>query len=300
MGDAIELAAGDYRAVVSRLGAGMCRLAWGGEELIWSCPPDAPPANFKGRLLAPWPNRIGDGRYTFQGAEHQLEINEPQRGTALHGLAHALAWLPVEIGSDRATLTCVLDGATGYPFRIELTASYELDAAHGLAVTIEARNTGGSAAPYGVGAHPYLAVDSPLDEAVLRLPAASRLPVDERLLPSGPPEPVAGTEHDFRTPRRVGATMFDTAFTDLDRGADGLAWTVLSADGGSAAVWADSSYGWLQVFSADGLPDGRHRRGLAVEPMTCPPDAFRSGTDLAVLEPGEQTRSRFGITRLAD
>ncbi|QBI53866.1 aldose 1-epimerase family protein [Streptomonospora litoralis] len=297
MGDAIELTAGDYEAVVSRQGASMCRLAYGGEELIWTCPPDVQPAAFEGRLLAPWPNRVGDGSYVFKGVEHQLEITEPERGTALHGLAHARPWLPVEIASDRAELSCLLDGAPGYPFRLELTAVYELDAASGLTVTLGARNAGDSAAPYGAGAHPYLAVAGPLDDAVLRLPAGSRQPADERLLPAGPPEPVAGTEHDFRTPRPIGPTAFDTAFTDLERDSDGLAWTVLSFGRAAVAVWADASFGWLQVFSAEGLPEGMHRRGLAVEPMTCPPDAFSSGTDLIVLEPGEETRSRFGIAR---
>ncbi|GAA4906111.1 aldose 1-epimerase family protein [Streptomonospora salina] len=298
MGDAIELAAGDYRADIGRRGAAMCRLSFGGEELIWRCPPDEPPPASHGLLLAPWPNRIRDGRYTFKGVEHQLEVTEPRRGTALHGLAYSRPWLPVEIASDRARLTCLLDGAAGYPYSLELAADYELDAAGGLSVTVAARNTGDSPAPYGMGSHPFLSVDT-MEDAVLELPASRRLPVDERLLPAGAPEPVEGTEHDFRTPRPIGAAAFDTAFTDLKRDADGLAWTVLTSGGTSTGVWADSSCGWLQVFSAEGLPGGLNRRGLAVEPMTCPPDAFNSGTDVTVLEPGEETRSRFGVMRLS-
>ncbi|MFD0775601.1 aldose 1-epimerase family protein [Streptomonospora algeriensis] len=298
MGDAIELAAGDYRAAVGRRGAAMCRLAFAEQELIWRCPPDEPPPASHGLLLAPWPNRVRDGRYTFKGVEHQLEVTEPRRGTALHGLAYDKPWLPVEISSARARLTCVLDGTKGYPYSLELSADYELDAAGGLSVTLAARNAGESAAPYGMGAHPFLSIAAPMDDAVLKLPASRRLPVDERLLPSGAPEPVEGTEHDFRTPRPIGATAFDTAFTDLERDADGVAWTVLTSGGASVGVWADASCDWLQVFSAEGLPEGLERRGLAVEPMTCPPDAFNSGTDVIVLEPGEETRSRFGIVRL--
>ncbi|GAA4927990.1 aldose 1-epimerase family protein [Streptomonospora halophila] len=300
VGDAIELAAGDYRAAVGRRGAAMCRLAYGGQELIWRVPPDEPPPASHGLLLAPWPNRIRDGRYTFKGVERQLEVTEPRRGTALHGLAYAKPWLPVEIGSDRTRLTCELDGSDpGYPYRLELTADYELDAADGLTATLGARNTGDAPAPYGMGAHPFVSVAAPMDDAVLKLPASRRLPVDGRLLPSGAPEPVEGTEHDFRTPRPIGATAFDTAFTGLERDADGRAWTVVAYGGTSVGVWGDASCGWLQVFSAEGLPEELNRRGLAVEPMTCPPDAFNSGTDLTVLEPGERTSSRFGIMRLA-
>jgi len=263
VGDAIELAAGDYRAIVSRQGAAICSLTCAGEDLIWSYPPESGPTGFQGQLLLPWPNRVGDGRYVFTGVEHRLEINEPERDTALHGLAYALPWLPLEIGPDRARLSCTLDGAPGYPFRLELSAVHELDAAAGLTITLAARNTGGTPAPYGAGAHPYLAVAPPLDEAVLRLPAASRLPADERLLPAGPPEPVEGTEHDFRSARPIGGAVFDTAFTDLDRGPDGLAWTVLSGERGAVAIWADSAFGWLQVFSADSLPGGLRRHALA-------------------------------------
>ncbi|NYI94870.1 aldose 1-epimerase [Streptomonospora nanhaiensis] len=296
MGDAIELAAGGYRAVVSRRGAALCGLTHEGRDLVWGYPPEQAPASYQGQLLAPWPNRIADGRYRFGGLEHRLEVTEPERGTALHGLVHAVPWLPVEIAGDRTTLTHLIDGAPGYPFRLELSVTYALDAAGGLEVAVEARNTGDGAAPYGVGAHPYLRVPLPLDDAVLRLPAGKRLPVDGRLLPDGPPEPVAGTEHDFRTPRRIGTTAFDTAFTDLERDAEGRAWTVLAAGGRAVGVWADRSYGWLQVFSAEGLPGGLARSAFAVEPMTCPPDAFNSGTDLLVLEPGAAAvRSRFGI-----
>ncbi|MFC4561469.1 aldose 1-epimerase family protein [Nocardiopsis mangrovi] len=298
MGDSIELAAGEYRAVIGRRGAGLLRLEWRGHDLVWPCDEPAAPVAFQGLLLAPWPNRVADGHYVFAGAEHRLAITEPARNTALHGLVHAEPWLPVETGPDLARLTFLLDGAPGYPFRLELTAAYRIDPVEGLHVHMTARNTGGTAAPYGTGAHPYLRIGGTLDDAVLRLPARSRLPVDGRLLPVGAPEPVEGTEHDFGAARRIGATVFDTAFTDLRRDPQGRAWTVLSGAGRSVGLWADGSYGWLQVFSADGLPGGLHRSGLAVEPMTCPPNAFATGTDLAVLAPGATADSRFGIRAL--
>ncbi|MFC3998667.1 aldose 1-epimerase family protein [Nocardiopsis sediminis] len=298
MADVIELAAGGYRAVVGRHGAGLLRLEWRGHDLVWPCDDPADPVAFQGRLLAPWPNRVADGRYVFAGAEHCLTVTEPERATALHGLVHSATWLPVETGPDRVRLAFTLDGAPGYPFRLELAADYRLDPAEGLHVHVGARNIGAAAAPYGTGAHPYLRVAGALDDAVLRLPARSRLPVDGRLLPAGAPEPVEGTEHDFGNARRIGATVFDTAFTGLRRDAEGRAWTVLSGGGRSVGLWADESFGWLQVFSADGLPGGLHRSGLAVEPMTCPPNAFATGTDLAVLAPGAVSGARFGIRAL--
>ncbi|MGI5118073.1 aldose 1-epimerase family protein [Marinactinospora thermotolerans] len=296
--DTIELAAGDYQASIDRRGAALQRLVWRDRDLVWGYPPGEAPVAFQGQVLLPWPNRIGDGRYSFAGVEHRLEITEPGRATALHGLTHSAAWLPADISSTDALLTHVLDGAPGYPFRLELSVRYDLDPVTGLSVCIGARNAGADPAPYGNGTHNYLTVGSVVDEAVLALPAGAHLPVDERLLPCGPPTPVRGTPLDFTSAHRIGETVFDTAFTDLRRGLDGLAWTVLSDRDHAVALWADASYRWLQVFSSDVLEPGVRRRQLAVEPMTCPPNGFASGTDLIVLAPGETTESRYGIRRV--
>ncbi|WP_046472230.1 aldose 1-epimerase family protein [Allosalinactinospora lopnorensis] len=298
MDHAIELEAGDYRAVIDLRGAALCRFTWHDEELIWGHSPGGEIRGFQGQLLLPWPNRVGGGRYVFDGTEHQLEITEPGGGSALHGLVHSLLWRPTTTAPDQAVLGCTLDGAPGYPFRLEVTADYRLDPAAGLTTTVTARNTGTSSAPCGIGAHPYLKVDTPLDDATLHLPAQLRQPADEHLLPVDSPEPVAGTAHDFRTPRPVRTATFDTAFTDLRYGPDDRAWTVLSGAETAVGLWNDRSCGWLQIYSADRLVSPDHRAPLAVEPMTCPPNAFATGDALRVLSPGAGMRARFGIRRL--
>ena len=89
----------------------------------------------------------------------------------------------------------------------------------------------------------------------------------------------------------------DVAFGDLVRDDDGGSTVTLSTeDGGGLRVWADPSFGWWQVFSSDTLTGERHRRALAIEPMTSPPDAFRSGRDLITLEPGQSWRGRWGVS----
>jgi aldose 1-epimerase len=121
------------------------------------------------------------------------------------------------------------------------------------------------------------------------------LEVDERGLPVGS-RPVDGTEHDFRRPREIGATKLDHAFTDLVRGEDGLARVELRdpASRAGLTLWVDESYRYLQLFTGDPLPDVS-RRSLAIEPMTCPPNAFRTGEDLIRLEPGASVTSAWGI-----
>ncbi len=154
----------------------------------------------------------------------------------------------------------------------------------GLSVRTTATNTGREACPYGAGQHPYVTVGAPtVDSAILLAPGRTVLHVDERGLPVGT-GPVDGTEYDFRRPRPIGATKLDHAFTDLERGADGCARVELRDPTSRAGLtlWVDESYRYVQLFTGDPLPDVA-RRSLAVEPMTCPPNAFRTGEDLIRL-----------------
>ncbi len=295
MSDAFELRAGDYRAVVESRGAALCRLGIGDRDLLWGHDPGGAVRGFQGQLLAPWPNRVGEGRYVFDGNEHELEITERGGSSAIHGLVHALPWRTEDVSACGVTLSCTLDTAPGYPFRLAATAEYRLDPQAGLEVTVTLRNQGTSAAPCGIGAHPYLRVGTTLDDATLRLPARLRQPVDDRQLPVGPPQPVAGTEHDFTTPRPVGTAVLDTPFTGLHYGRDERAWTVLRGAETAVGLWTDRGCPWLQVFSADPLVAPGNRGPLAVEPMTCPPNALATGDGLAVLPPGDEVRARFGI-----
>jgi aldose 1-epimerase len=286
-GEQFELASGDQRAVVTEVGAGLRAYAAGGREVLDGYRADELADSGRGQLLLPWPNRIRDGVYRFDGREHRLPLDEPERGNAIHGLVRWSSWTPVERAADRVVLEHVLHPRPGYPFTLELRVEYALGA-NGLSVRTAARNAGRDSCPYGAGAHPYLAVRS-VDEAVLRVPAATVLQTDERGIPFGS-APVAG-ELDFRRPRPIGSLQLDHCFTELDRGEDGLARVEL--DG--TTLWADERYAYLMVFTGDTLPE-RARRSVAVEPMTCAPNAFASGEGLVVLEPGDEHVAVWGIT----
>jgi galactose mutarotase-like enzyme len=193
-------------------------------------------------------------------------------------------------------MTHVLHPRPGYPFRLELRIVYELSD-EGLSVATSATNAGPRPCPYGMGAHPYLTVGTEtVDSVILGVPAGTVLRSDERGIPTGNTS-VAGTEYDFREPRPIGATRLDHAFTDLDRDDAGRARVPLldPATETTVELWVDEHYRYLMIFSGDPLPDV-NRRSLAVEPMTCPPNAFRSGEDVIVLGPGETVTSTWGIT----
>jgi aldose 1-epimerase len=295
-GSQYDLHAGDYAATVTELGAGIRQLSHRGRPVITGYEPDQLPPAGAGQLLAPWPNRIDHGQYAFAGSSLQLDLSEPAHGNAIHGLTRWTGWQAAAQADDSVTLRHVLHGGPGYPFCLELTASYRLDAETGLQVTVTARNAGSRDAPYGTGSHPYLTAGTPtIDECELELPASRWLPADERGIPHGQPQDVTGTPYDFREPHQISGTSVDHTLTGLARDSAGRAWARLASGDARLALWAGPGYDWLQVFSGDGLDPGHRRKALAIEPMTCPPNAFASGTGLLTLQPGDSVTHSWGI-----
>lgn len=290
-----------YAAVVLGLGAAVRELTFEGRPLVVGFGPDEDMPNFRGAFVAPWPNRIADGRYTFDGVDHELPINEPERGTALHGLVFDIPWTLVEHTASSVTLGCTIEPSAAYPFTVALHARFGVGP-DGFRTEVTALNTGSNRAPYGVCPHPYLvAGTSALDDWVLELPASTVLTVTaDRLLPVGR-EDVDGTPFDFRSAHALGDVQIDHAFTGIQRDAAGLATVRLMdpADGTGTAMTWDETCPWVQIHTAD-LPKKPEstRLGLAVEPMTCPPEAFNSGEDLVVLEPGQTHRTGWTISAL--
>jgi aldose 1-epimerase len=290
---------GDHEAVVVEVGGGLRTYAVGGCDVLAGYALDARCSAGRGQLLMPWANRIRDGRYTFAGQDHRLALTEPDRGNAIHGLVRWAIWSVLEQAEDTVTLGYRLRPQQGWEWSLDLSVTYALTAT-GLTVTPRASNVGTDAAPFGFGAHPYLSVgEDRVDEVEVCIPAAAVLEVDDRLLPQGLAG-VQGTDQDFREPRVLGELALDTAFTNVVAEANGC-WRVTLAHphtGRVVTVWADAkAYQWVQVFTGDSLPlTSRRTSGIAVEPMTCPPNAFNSGDDLLVLEPGQEFAAPWGIT----
>ena len=284
-----------YRAEVVTVGAALRSLTRNGLDLVAGFPPGERSTDYRGWVLMPWPNRVADGRYRHRGAEHQLPITEVGARNALHGLVGWVPWIVADSDDRRVRLTYELPAQDGYDGCLDLATTYALGD-DGLTVMFEATNAGATAAPYGVGHHPYLTVGRPVDECELSLPAREFAPMDDRGHPS-PARPVAGTELDFREPRLLSSTAIDHPFTGLDRDPAGWATATLRDPATDRAVHVrvDAAFGWLHVFTADSHGE-RAREALAVEPMTCPPDAFNSGTDLVELGPGDSHRASYHLS----
>jgi aldose 1-epimerase len=294
-GQQFSIHSGDYSAVVTESGAALRALTHAGRPLLDGFAEDRMSSGGRGQLLMPWPNRIRDGRYLFEGSSQQLALTEPSRHNASHGLARWAAWSLVAHRPDHVTLAYRLMGQTGYPWTLDLEAGYALGA-DGLTVTQTATNRSDAAAPYASGAHPYLlAGEGPVDRWTVEVPGGLRVLTDaERLLPTGTEE-VEGTPYDLRGPRELGDLVLNHAYGRLQRGVDGRATVRLGAPEGTGVdLWVDERHHWLMLYTADDVP-ATARHSLAVEPMTAPPDAFNSGIDLVRQEPGERFSASWGI-----
>lgn len=296
-GEQWHLTSEDVEAVVVEVGGGLRSLTIGGVDVVAGYPQEAMASAGRGQLLVPWPNRIRDGRYRFDGQDHELPITERSTGHASHGLVRWAAFRPTEVGEDRIVVVHTLHPQPGYPFALETRVTWQVDP-RGLTCGVAVTNLGEEDAPVGFGAHPYLALaGTPVAESRLRVPAEQVVLVDERMLPTTT-SAVAGTPFDLREGPALAGRELDHAYTGLQRGEDGC-WVVeLETGERTVGLWGGPGLDWVQVFTGRAdpgtLPPG-HRPGVAVEPLSCPPDAFTSGEGLVTLRPGSTWTGQWGI-----
>jgi aldose 1-epimerase len=299
----IHLKHGHYTAAVSHIGATLQTLTHRGRDLILGFIGDAPGPHYRGAILAPWPNRVAQGCYDYQGDSYELEINDPANGAAIHGLAFGAAWEVVHQTPSEVTLRHQIESTPGYPFSLQLTATYALSEA-GLHWIVSAVNGGKRPAPYGVGPHPYLrAGDGSADDWRLELPAKK---VFEGVTVYAVAVPVGGSIADFSHGRSLQSLVLDDTFTDLATDSSGMTRArLLGRDGGVELVWDPAECPWVQVYTYDHKSDvsGRDedssfRTGVAIEPMTCPPYAFNTGTDVISLQPGQRHSTSWQLSAL--
>lgn len=303
-GRLIDLEAGEYRARVATCGATLVHLRRSGRDLVVPFDAEAGlPGGWQGKTLVPWPNRVAGAAYTYGGTQYRLACNEPETGAALHGLVGWSDFGIKERTASELVLELVLPASYGYPWSLGVIVRYTLQAQEGLAVSITTTNLGGALpapaipgapqedgvllpAPYGVSWHPYLTRSVPIDQCVLSLPAQRILEVDPLTLAPVGERCVEGTDWDWREGREVGRTSTDHAYAGLPQGP----WQVRLSGGPSPySVVMEARAPWAQLYTAEHLG----RPGVAVEPMTCPPNAFNTGRDLLALQVG-QTHD-FGV-----
>ena len=291
----MNISAGDYRAKIRCFGGGLSELKFEDRNLIEPYVETDISAHYRGDLLAPWPNRIRDGRYQIDGYEYFLPINEIVRNNALHGLINGVYWQVKKRVSSEVVLEVTLPASDFYPTTLHMSVRYCIGK-NGLIWSLLAKNVGSAKVPYGASIHPYL-IGHPgelVDDWMLQIAADEVLDVDaKRLLPLDTIL-VGDKNFDFRSGSIIGRRFIDHAFkiasSSLEPRVD-----VTAKSGSGVRMEFDSSSQWVQIHTADRGGEKGNRSSLAVEPMSCPPDAFNSGIDLIWLRPGDEHEMTWKI-----
>ncbi|MDS2173304.1 hypothetical protein Q7C18_11385 [Nesterenkonia sp. CL21] len=296
----VTITGGGYAAEIGLRGGQLLSLRHEQDEIV--VPAAQAEGSFAGAVLAPWPNRVSGATYVHDETLYELPVTEEETGAALHGLLLDAPCEVVKQEESGVELRTVLEASEGYPFTLEFVLFYRVSSDVGLAATLMARQPvapGGdddadsfeaaNAAPalYGAGFHPYLRAGSaPLDECRLKLPAHTVVSLD----PAGKVasrETVSGDLDLTGGPLLVGRSI-DHAYTGFPE----EGWTAELVHGPTGFVVrmiADTP--WAQIYTGERMD----RAGVAVEPMTCPPDAFNSGEDVVYLAPGQWHRVGYSI-----
>ena len=299
MSDPTSISAFGYSLAVLHRGGGLAKFEYLGRALTEECDPADVRSLYCGDLLSPWPNRIRDGTYAIGDTSYQLPINEVSRNNSLHGLINTLSWKVSDQTDSSVRLGATLEYSEHYPTSIDFEVAYELGDS-GLIWKLRATNAGQCEVPYGASIHPYLIADpqTSVNEWNLRMPSMKYLEVDsERLLPIFIAD-CSTRNFDFHNGRRIGNLVIDHAF-QIDSEDKEQRIELTSSSGVGVWMEYDSSSKWIQIHTADRDNGIGSRKSLAVEPMSCPPDAFNSAVDIVWLKPRDSHEISWKIGALS-
>lgn len=291
--DSITIEGFDYKAQICLRGGGLQGLWLKGHSITTSYSDFDQRIGAEGDILAPFPGRINKGTYQFDGNEYVLQINERSGEHAIHGFVRSLRWEIIESAETSVTVGVVTSPVSGYPFATSLQIQYALSDS-GLSVTATAKNLSDTEAPFAIGYHSYfMAGDAFVDTSRLTIPFDKVLEFNA-LIPTGRILDVAEASVDFRTLSVIGNKVIDNCFVSprCDNPTVVLCGATLNIE-----VWMDAAaYPNCVVFTGDTLVDGRKRRALAIEPMSCTSDGFNHPEwGLTRLSPGTSWSGTWGV-----
>ncbi|MFH2020464.1 MAG: aldose 1-epimerase [archaeon] len=241
---------------------------------------------FKGAKLTPFPNRIKDGSYYHLGRNHNLSRNYSFKH-AIHGLVYNKTFRVTEKFASRACARITMQynstGHLGYPFHYSVTLIYSLRKDGFLCVT-HIRNLDKVKIPVGDGWHPYFRLKDKIDNLSIKIPDGLLIVVSKEGIPTGRVRRYAL----FSTPRLIGRTKFDTTYKIKSTGKYVATYIFDKKNDLTLQIW-QKGYDYLQIF----IPPARE--SIAIEPMTCAPDAFNNKQGLRYLDPGETFSGEYEV-----
>ena len=248
---------------------------------------------YRGAKLIPFPNRIQNGKYSFEETEYQFPINEMDKNHRIHGFLYdkKLDIIEKTLQEEQASLRLGYNykgDVEGYPFLFNLQVTYSLSKEDGFKCTTEINNVDNREIPIGDGWHPYFTTGCKIDDLFLELPTGNMIELDTNMIPTG--EMVSFDS--FSTPSKIGNMKFDTTIY-LGNRVEKVSTYIYDTEADvKINIWQDTgkkSYKYLQIY----IPP--HRRSIAVEPITCNVNAFNNNDGLIILKPGESFKASYGV-----
>ena len=275
-----QISFGELKLEIDTFGARITKFTKANQEIMKSASDEL--QGFNGMVLAPWPNRIADGKYQFGGIEYELEINETDRNNALHGFAYKTEFEISSQSTSEIVLWATLTEPNGYPFHIDLQLSYRLDE-KGFRCDVLATNNSIQAAPFGIAFHPYYPVD---DQTKISMPAKTHILTNNQMIPISD-QPNSHKEFLF------GDVDFDDCFTELER-ANLIAEIEIQSENRSITLWQDEAFDYVMVYTTNDFEaiDGK-AKAIAIEAQSCPANAFNTNPPL--LQPAESFTGSWGV-----
>ena len=286
-------------AVISRRAAALRLLRVGGVDIVEPTVRSDPPPGLAGATLVPWPNRVEGARWDLDGREQRLEVTEPEFGHANHGLLLDVDYDVVSATGRQVVLHAVVADRPGYPFTLDVLVSYELEET-GIAVSYRVRNLSAADAPFALGAHPYPRMGAePVAGLTLSIAASRALDLDATHIPRAE-FAVAGTPWDLREGVGIARVVRNAAYGGLSREGSDIVHRLTAPDGRCVELRAHPKFGWVQVYvAADFESDDGPRTSIAIEPMTAPPNALRTGVGVTWLETGRDWEAGWSLRLVA-
>lgn len=285
---------GDSFSVIPSNGAVISNLTLQNETVIkFPLNGEDPQKGYPSALLFPFPNRVRDGKYTFQGTEYQLDRNETGRSHAIHGFVNDV---PFEVTSQRKngiTLTYKYNGdRSGYPFPFVLEVSYSIVKKNTFRLAYSFTNTGTHDMPCGFGWHPYfMLADSKVSEMSLTVPAHYTFELDDTVIPFQANDSAVQESSREETTFSLRNTILDNVYKVKE--SDKTASVILSNGKLNLTITQQTGSNRLNYFVLYTPPA---RNSIAIEPQTSNINAFNNEDGLIILAAGRTVSGQIDIS----
>jgi aldose 1-epimerase len=227
-------------------------------------PPDVPPEqrdplSWGSFVMAPWPNRIANGRFTFEGAEHHVSVNA--EGHGIHGLGVSRTWTAGGTTDFSCELSLAIE-TDSWPWPSRLRQRIEL-LDDGVRQTVEISAAAGVRFPAGCGWHPWFRRDArPGHDMCIMIDADERYELSRDGTPTGRILPV-DRDYDLRAYSALGDRRIDDCYR-LGGQPLRIAWSEIEL-----TLTSSESVAHAVVYTPE--------HAVCVEPQTCAIDAFNLG-----------------------